>query len=187
MPRLRQFLVFLLALLGAFAAFGQGTTGSLIGNVTSDGAALPGVTVTISSPALQGTRTAITGEGGGYTFPSLPPGKYTVAFDVEGMSKITRTVSVQLAATARADAEMKLSSVSEAITVTASAPAVMENTDVARNYTAELIAELPVRRNITDTVLLTPGVNNSGARGNISISGAASYDNLFLVNGVTGN
>jgi outer membrane receptor protein involved in Fe transport len=186
MPRLRQILGFVLVLLGAFSAFGQ-TTGSLMGDVTSDGAALPGVTVTISSPALQGTRTAITGDGGGYTFPSLPPGKYTVVFDISGMAKTTKTVSVPLASTARADAEMKMSSVSEAITVTASAPAVLESTDVSRNYSAELISELPVRRNIVDTVLLTPGVNNSGARGNISISGAASYDNLFLVNGVTVN
>ncbi|MFL6245967.1 MAG: TonB-dependent receptor domain-containing protein [Thermoanaerobaculia bacterium] len=187
MPRLRQILVFLVTLVCAFATLGQGTTGTIVGSVTSDGAALPGVTVTISSPAMQGTRTAITGEGGGYTFPSLPPGKYTVAFEVEGMAKVTKNVSVQLASTARADAEMKMSSVSEAITVTATAPAVMENTDVARNYSAETISELPVRRNIVDTVLLAPGVNNSGARGNISISGAASYDNLFLVNGVTVN
>ena len=140
--------------------------------VTTDGAALPGVTVTISSPALQGTRTAVTGEGGGYTFPSLPPGTYTVVFELSGMAKVTKTVSVLLASTARADADMKMSSVAEAITVTATAPAVLENTDVARNYSAELISELPVRRNIVDTVLLAPGVNNAGARGNISISGA---------------
>src|SRR5687767_14788625 len=121
MPRLRLVFIGLLTVLCAFSALGQ-TTGSLVGTVTSDGAALPGVTVTISSPALQGTRTTITGEGGGYTFPSLPPGRYTVGFDVEGMAKVTKTVSVLLASTARADAEMKMSSVSEAITVTASAP-----------------------------------------------------------------
>lgn len=185
MPRLRQVLVFL-AIVCAFSALGQ-TTGGLAGTVTSGGSPLPGVTVTVSSPALQGTRTTVTGEGGGYTFPSLPPGRYAVTFDIEGMSKVTKNVAVVLASTARADAEMRMSNVSEAITVTASAPAVLENTDVARNYSEELISELPVRRNIVDTVLLTPGVNNSGARGNISISGAASYDNLFLVNGVTVN
>jgi hypothetical protein len=187
MPRLRQILVPLLAILCAFGAFGQGTTGSLVGDVTTDGAALPGVTVTISSPALQGTRTTVTGEGGGYTFPSLPPGHYTVSFELSGMAKVTKTVTVVLASSARADAEMRMTSVAEAITVTATAPAVLESTDVSRNYSAELVAELPVRRNIVDTVLLTPGVNNGGARGNISISGAASYDNLFLVNGVTVN
>jgi outer membrane receptor protein involved in Fe transport len=187
MPRLRRILVSLLAMLCAFGAFGQGTTGSLVGDVTQDGAALPGVTVTISSPALQGTRTTVTGEGGGYTFPSLPPGVYTVAFELSGMARVTKTVSVLLASSARADAEMRMASVAEAITVTATAPAVLESTDVSRNYSAELVSELPVRRNIVDTVLLTPGVNNSGARGNISISGAASFDNLFLVNGVTVN
>lgn len=187
MPRLGKTLVLLLAMLCALTAFGQGTTGSLVGDVTTDGAALPGVTVTISSPALQGTRTAVTGEGGGYSFPSLPPGAYTVAFELSGMAKVTKNVTVVLASTARADADMRMTSVAEAITVTATAPAVLENTDVSRNYTADLVAELPVRRNIVDTVLLTPGVNNGGARGNISISGAASYDNLFLVNGVTVN
>ncbi len=185
MPRLR-ILVSFVAILCAFGAFAQ-TTGSLAGEVTTDGAALPGVTVTISSPALQGTRTAVTGEGGGYTFPSLPPGVYTVAFELSGMAKVTKTVTVVLASNARADAEMRMTSVAEAITVTATAPAVLESTDVSRNFSQELVAELPVRRNIVDTVLLTPGVNNGGARGNISISGAASYDNLFLVNGVTVN
>jgi len=186
MPRLNKVLVFLLAILCAVSAFGQ-TTGSLVGNVTAGGDALPGVTITISSPALQGTRTTVTGDGGGYTFPSLPPGMYSVVFEVSGMAKVTKNVSVILASTARADAQMQVSSVAEAITVTATAPAVLESTDVSRNYSAELVSELPVRRNIVDTVLLSPGVNNSGARGNISISGAASYDNLFLVNGVTVN
>jgi hypothetical protein len=186
MPRLRQVLVFLLVMACAVGAFAQ-TTGSLVGNVTTEGAALPGVTVTISSPALQGTRTTVTGDGGGYSFPSIPPGAYTVVFELSGMAKVTKNVSVVLASNARADADLRMSSVAEAITVTATAPAVLENTDVARNYTSELVAELPVRRNIVDTVLLSPGVNNGGARGNISISGAASYDNLFLVNGVTVN
>lgn len=187
MPRLGKVLVSLLVILCAVSAFGQGTTGSLVGNVTSEGALMPGVTVTISSPALQGTRNTTTGEGGGYTFPSLPPGLYTATFELSGMAKVTKNVTVILASTARADAQLRLSSVAEAITVTATAPAVLESTDVSRNYSAELVSELPVRRNITDTVLLAPGVNNSGARGNISISGAASYDNLFLVNGVTVN
>lgn len=54
--------------------FAQGTTGTLDGTVTSAGAPLPGVLVTISSSALQGSRTAVTGQGGGYHFAGLPPG-----------------------------------------------------------------------------------------------------------------
>lgn len=188
MPRTRSLVVLLCVVLCAFAAFGQGTSSSLVGIVTTNGQPLPGVTVTVTSPSLQGARTAVTGEGGGYTFPSLPPGaNYTITFELEGMQKVVKHETLQLGTTAHADADLRMTSASEAITVTASAPAVLETTDVARNYTSEQIAELPVRRNITDTVLLSPGVNQSGARGNISISGGASYDNLFLVNGVTVN
>src|SRR5688572_477346 len=84
-------------LLVASTAFAQvGTTTSLMGTVTSDGKALPGVSVTVSSPSLQGTRTAVTGEGGGYTFPALPPGVYTVQFQLEGMNTVTRKITLSL-------------------------------------------------------------------------------------------
>ncbi|HUP61016.1 MAG TPA: TonB-dependent receptor [Thermoanaerobaculia bacterium] len=189
MPKNRNVLMFLfLILLGTTAAFGQvGTASSLTGTVTTEGAPLPGVTVTVSSPGLQGTRTTVSGEGGGYNFPSLPVGAYTVTFELSGLQKVTRQTTLQLATGGRVDVDMKVSAVSEAITVTASAPAVLETTEVARNFTSEQVSLLPVRRNITDTVVLAPGVNTNGARGNITISGAGSFDNLFMVNGVVVN
>ena len=119
----RQPLLFvsLMALLCASALFAQtaATNSSLQGTVTTEGVPLPGVTVTVSSPALQGTRTAITGDGGGYTFPSLPPGEYTIQYTLEGMAPITKKVSLKLATPGRSDAEMKVGSVTESITVTA--------------------------------------------------------------------
>lgn len=187
MPHMRQVLVFLFMFLLATAAFGQGTTSALSGTVTTEGAPLPGVTVTISSPALQGVRTTTTGEVGGYNFAALPPGMYTVIYELSGMQKVTKKVTLNLAQTAHSDADLKVSAISEAITVTATAPAVLETTELSRNFTSEQVAMLPVRRNIIDTVVLAPGVNQNGARGNISISGSASYDNLFLVNGVVVN
>ncbi len=125
------FSLLLLVALGAFAQ-GIGTTSSLGGTVTSEGKALPGATVTISSPALQGVRTAVTGDGGGYNFPSLPPGAYTVVIELEGLQKITQKVTLLLATPSRADADLKVSKVSEAITVTATSPAVLEPTAVTR-------------------------------------------------------
>src|SRR6266550_4730011 len=130
---------------GAFAQ-GTGTTSSLSGTVTTGGKALPGVTVTITSPALLGTRTAVTGEGGGYSFQSLPPGSYTVVFELEGLQKVVQKTTLSLGQPGSADADLKVSTVSEAITVTAAAPAVLETTEVTRNFTAKQIAELPVRR-----------------------------------------
>src|SRR6185369_1997864 len=162
--KLSQRFVSLLAfvlLVGASAlAQGTGTRSSLSGTVTTDGKPLPGVTVTISSPALQGIRTAMTGEGGGYDFPSLPPGVYTITMELEGMQKVVKKLTLQLANEGHADADMKVSAVTEAITVTAAAPAVLETTSLTRNFDQATIRELPVRRNIRDTVLLAPGVTS---------------------------
>lgn len=57
-------------------AFGQGVqTGTLVGSVTSnDGSALPGVTVTVTSPSLQGERAAVSSVTGDYVMRGLPPG-----------------------------------------------------------------------------------------------------------------
>src|SRR5438874_2578780 len=172
---------------GGVFAQGTGTTSSLSGTVTTDGKPLPGVTVTVASPMLQGTRTGVTGEAGGYNFPSLPPGPYTVTFELEGMNKINKKTTLSLAQPSHVDAEMKVSGVSEAITVTASSPAVLETTEISRNFSQKQIAELPVRRNVRDTVLLAPGTNSNGPNNQMTISGAPSYDNLFLVNGVVVN
>lgn len=188
MKRFSRIILLLQLLLLAGAALGQGTTGSLVGTVISEGNALPGVTVTIASPALQGTRTTVTGDTGGFSFPGLPPGDYTVTFELSGMQPVTKKLRVNLAQTNRADAELKPSALTEAITVTASAPAALETTEVSANFTSETIAELPtLQRNITTAALISPGVNDAGPNKQIVISGAQSFDNLFLVNGVVVN
>jgi outer membrane receptor protein involved in Fe transport len=46
---------------------------------------------------------------------------------------------------------------------------------------------LPLGRTIGAATLLAPGVTDNGPGGNIMISGALSYENLFLVNGVVVN
>ena len=185
---IRGVTLFALLLFAATAAFGQGTTGNLVGAVTTEGNGLPGVTVTIASPALQGTRTAITAEGGGYSFPGLPPGDYTVTYELSGMQTVTKKLRVNLAQTSRSDVELRPSALSEAITVTAAAPAALETTEVSTNFRSETIAELPtLQRNIATAALIAPGVNDAGPNKQIVISGAQSFDNLFLVNGVVVN
>ena len=181
----------LLVLLTAVAgvALAQGTTSELTGTVTSEGAPLPGVTVTVASPALQGTRTTVTGSTGGYTFLALPPGDYVVTFELEGLAPVKQEVRLSLAQTARADAAMGVTGVTEAVTVTGESAmaSVLESTQVATNFTGEEIGKLPVARTIRDTVLLAPGVSATGVNNQITISGAPSYDNLFLVDGVVVN
>jgi len=178
--------LFVLLLVPA-AMFAQGTTGQLTGNVTQNGAALPGVTVTIASPSMQGTRTSVTNENGAFNFAALPPGNYTVTFALEGMQTVTRRTNVALLQTSRVDADLKMAAVAEAITVTASAPTVLETTQVETNVKQAEVNRLPINRNPVAVANLTPGVTTNGPGGNTVISGAMSYDNLWLVNGAVVN
>jgi outer membrane receptor protein involved in Fe transport len=168
-------------LLAAGSLLAQGTTGTLTGVVTQDGNPLPGVTVTATSPNLQGTRTDVTNNAGGYNFGALPPGDYTVRFELAGLQPLTRRVHVGVSQVATVDAALTLSAVAEAITVTAAAPAVAETTQVQTNFQQDLIEDLPIGRNIVAITGLAPGVV-TGVNG-FQISGGMSFDNLYTVNG----
>ena len=162
------------------------TTASVTGTVIHQGGPLPGVTVTATSPSLQGSRTAVTGENGNYFLGGLPPGDYTLAFEMQGMQPVSERTRVSLAQTSRVDTNLRLSAMEEAITVTASAPAVLETSTVGTNITTQMLDRLPTGRTINAAVLMAPGVSSQGIAGP-SISGAPSYDNVYLVNGVVVN
>src|SRR6478672_5149585 len=151
-------------LLVGTSAFAQ-TTSNLTGRVVMDGNPLPGVTVTISSPQMQGTRTAVTDVNGNYNFTAIPPGEYTVRFEMESMQTVTRTSHVGLGQTGRSDAEMHLTAVAEAITVTASAPAVLETQEVQTNLTQQLVEDLPIPRNFAAQANLAPNVTTNSPSG----------------------
>lgn len=176
------FLVVVVLLLAGVSAFAQ-TTGSLTGTVTTGGAPLPGATITISSPALQGTRSAVSDINGNYNILALPPGDYTVKVELSGMKTVTRTSRITLGGTSRVDGDLKVSAISEAITVTASAPAVLETTDVQSNVQQKLVNNLPTSRTVVGIALLAPGTTSNGPRGALTISGATSNDNLIMVDG----
>jgi hypothetical protein len=176
-----------LCVLTSFPLLAQLTTGTLVGTVSSGDGALPGVTVTAVSPALQGMRTTTTNVAGGYVFPALPPGVYTVSFELAGMQRVQKRLTVSVSETSRADAELKVAAVSEELTVVATSSPVLETTAVSTNFSSAQINQLPTGRSIDDVTRLAPGVNEAGPNNQIVISGANSFDNLFLVDGVVVN
>ena len=96
------------------------TTGAVFRVVSgADGAPLPGVTVTLAGPNLQGTRTATTGATGEFVFPLLPPGdSYRVSAELAGFERQTReTVVVSLNRQTKVNFTMSLTRVSENVTV----------------------------------------------------------------------
>ncbi len=172
------------------AAWAQGTqTGTLTGQATdSNGEGLPGVTVTATSPSLLGARTAFTGSNGDYVLRGLPPGSYTVIFELEGMTTVERTASVELGRPARVDARLQVSAVEETIVVRGESPTALETSSVGANYDAEMIDSLATSRTLFGIAQLAPGLTtNTPNGGQVTISGAFGYDNVFLVDGVDVN
>src|SRR6185436_17904096 len=70
-------------------------------------------------------------------------------------------------------------------TVTASSNLLMQTTQVATNLRQDVMSELPTTRDINASVLMAPSVHATGPSGAYSIAGSMSYENLFLINGVT--
>ncbi len=173
-------------------AFAQGNpTGGVDGRVTDqDGLALPGVLVTVASPALQGVRTAITAANGDYIIPFLPPGTYAVTFELAGFGVARReNVAVVIAETLRVDMSLGVAGVSETVVVSGNSGSaeIAPNLTVASTYKSATLELLPIGRTLNSAVLLAPNVTDNGPGGNIMIAGAMSYENLFLINGVVVN
>src|ERR1043166_9890744 len=96
MSRILRFLAAALVLSMAAPALAQVQTGSvLVRAIDQQGAVMPGVTITISSPVLvSGTMTAVTDAGGVYRFPSLVPGTYSIKLEVSGLQTANRDAIV---------------------------------------------------------------------------------------------
>ena len=185
-------LIAILTVLVTASAFAQGTqTATITGTVTTpDGAPLPGVTVTASSPSMIGERQAVTGPNGDYVIRGLIPGSYTVRFELSGMQTATSKVAAALGSTSRADAQMRLTVAAETITVTGSAPTALETIAVGANLTNEVVETLPLARTPTNIGSLAAGVTGGDRElrtpvaGQLSMSGSLAYDNSVLINGV---
>ncbi|HYI13137.1 MAG TPA: von Willebrand factor type A domain-containing protein [Thermoanaerobaculia bacterium] len=98
-----------------------GPAGVVDGTVTSDGTPLPGATVTITSPSRP-AHTAVTDAHGMFAVRGLQPGTYTVKTELQGLRTVTQTVVLTAGHGITLVADMKVSSITESITVTASAP-----------------------------------------------------------------
>ena len=166
----------------------QRTTGDIRGVVTDEsGAVLPGVTVTLSGPAVQGTPSTVSNESGVYRFPNLAPGIYQVSAELAGFATKTQTgIQVSLGATVEVGVQMSVSTQQETITVVAEAPVVdSASTQIATNYTREWVENVPVRRfTFFDLINASPGVSQSTQTSSRSQAfGSAANENLYLLDG----
>ena len=140
---------------------GASTTGSINGKVAdSSGGVLPGVTVNAASPSLMGMQSSVTDTGGNYRFPALPPGSYTVTFELPGFNTLKReNIQISMGFTATVNVELAVASLQETVTVTGDSPVIdTSSTRVQQNFKLEALQEIPNSRDLWSLLAVTPAV-----------------------------
>lgn len=182
MRRLATLLVVIAFAAAALPLAAQTLTGSITGTVTdSQGAVLPGATVTLTSKT--GTRSTTTDSAGNYAFVALDPGSYSVQVSLDGFAPRKReNVSVLLSKEAHVDFTLSVGALTDSVEVVGEAPVVNTTSSATdANLTQDALFLLPIRPNnaATDMLNFLPGVNSGSAYG-----GDADTGNGLLLDGV---
>jgi carboxypeptidase family protein len=164
-------------------------TGTIRGTVQDEqGLAVPGVTVTVTSPALQGPRVVTSDAQGNFVLPNLPPGTYEVKYELSGFATVTQNSNVPLGGIIQQNVTMRTAGLTETVQVVAEAPAPIATPVVGINIKHEEIEALATPRTLQGIATLSPGLNeNSPNGGQLVINGAFAFDNIFMINGVDVN
>ena len=161
----------------------------------SSGAVLPGVTVEAASDSLiEKVRTAVSDGSGQYRIVDLRAGVYTVTFTLAGFNTFKReALELPTDFVATVNADMRVGSLQETITVTGESPIVdVQSAKRQRTIDSQLIQAIPSarayngivrlipvddRRHAT-TCVLSPGMIVFGSRGGRANEGRVQVDGL---------
>jgi hypothetical protein len=184
---LRRALVILAAVVAAAgivrpAAAQFANTASIEGNITDpSNAPLPGVTVTLSSPALQVPSVATVSDlEGHYRFSQLPIGIYQVRYELSGFQPVVREgLEVGAGFAAKVDMAMKVGSVQESVTVSGASPIVdVQTTSTGTTLnTAQVNELLPSSRMYGDMSRMVAAMRTTSAPniGRIGFGSTGTY------------
>jgi hypothetical protein len=168
----------------------QVTTATLIGVVhDTSNAIIPGATVVATHEGTGVAREAISDANGEFVLSALPSGPYTVRIELTGF-KATRNQGMQLGAgqTVRQTFTLEVGALAETVTVSGEAPLIESAASLqADSLGSQEVRELPVnRRNLTNLMSLTAGVNVSGD-GMVQMNGVAAGGTGLTVDGTEAN
>jgi hypothetical protein len=157
---------------------------------------LPGVTVEVSSPALiEKVRSTVTDGNGAFSIVDLRPGAYTVTFALTGFSTVRRE-GIELSGnfTATVNAELRVGTLEETITVTGEAPVVdVQSTRSQIGVDGDTIRATPTGNRYQNLIALLPGVvvggtqDVGGSRGDsptdVAVHGSSINDGRLRIDG----
>jgi hypothetical protein len=181
------------ALVAAPAAMAQSTRGTIEGAVTdSTGAPLPGVTVTLTSPAMPGSQLAVSDARGAFRFLSLPPGSYKAVFDLEGFQQIEQIdIRVGIGQNVRLEVELP-ESYSEELVVTSERPVVdTASTELGLNLSSDIFQDIATPREAWSVARVAPGAQSDACNTatdpqciGTGFYGSTAAENSYYIDGV---
>src|SRR5713226_3941213 len=184
----RLFLGLLASMLLSTAAVAQTVTGTISGIATdTNGAAVPGASVTLAGDLKGDARTLTTNDAGRFSFTAVQPGAYSIRIEQKGFQTLEQKSVVLSANENLALGEMKLQpgQLSEMVTVTSVGPVVeKESSDLTARLTADQLSLISTKgRDITSLLRLIPGTSNDD---DIEAVGEGFGTNLPNIDGARG-
>jgi hypothetical protein len=182
--------------LSASFAFGQATSGAIVGTVKdATGAVIPNATVTAVNAATGVSTTAKSGRAGDYSLENLLPGNYNVTFTASGFGAYKLSgLEIDLGKTSTEDVNLIVSS-NSSVEVEAFAGVTLDTTsnNLTTNLTSEELSILPtasVGNGVLNASLLAPNVASGGGAGigtGPSVGGQRPRNNNYTIEGVDDN
>ena len=158
---MRKFLLFPILLLCMSSLAGAQLTGVLDGVVKdAQGLVLPGVTISLTTEGAVAPRSSTSDVDGSYRFPNLPPGTYTVTYEMPGFATLRREGIVTRAQTTiTVNVTLELATVAETITVTGESPVVdVKSTRVGGDFDSTALEAIPSATDMWSVLAQSPGV-----------------------------
>lgn len=168
-------------------AAAQGVQTATVRGVVRDSAAAiaPGVTVDARSVSESSHTTTVSDSTGAYTLQGLAPGQYEITFELNGFQPVSSQLRLMVGAVVSLDVELRPSTVTESVIVTAKDSALASTRHGGTTMRAADVNALPIGRTPSLVAEMAPGLTNNTPNVNqVTISGAVAYDNVFLLDGV---
>jgi len=177
------------SLLDATPARAQSATSGAIQGVITDsksGEKLAGVTVTVTSPSLQGAQTAISDENGFFKISELPPGEYLITYYYLEITVERSGITVGVNKVTPGHQKLDQGKAGgEVVKITDSAPTIdptstTQGITIDKNY----IKNIPVPGRTFESALGAAAGSQNDGSGGVSFSGSSGLENQYYVDGV---
>src|SRR5215213_305345 len=172
------------------------TTGSIEGTVVDvNGAAVPGVTVSVAGQNLIRGQSATTNDEGYFNIPQVPPGRYTITVEAaKGFARFEQAdVEVNLTRVSTLSVSLRPAGATETVEVSASSGAAIDVTTntTGTNVSTEQFSNFPTQRTVQSLYSIAPTVSRSGLRDSSgrdrdpSVAGSSGPENNYILDGIT--